>query len=451
MNITINKYKFPSFFIYVMFYRCILDFSYSTIVFSLYSYQGFQNNFSLLSEIVSLIVLYFFSVVIYYIYQNKKNAISNEILLVLFLMSFVPFTSMFGFGALQLSFVISNIIFWGFLLFFSTIPLKKIPINSTIGIFLKAGKHKLLNEKWLKTLTILFGLVVLCVSGIYTGFRLNFNLANVYELRESARNFHLPILIAYAFSWTRTINAIFIAYYMQKKEWIWAFLCFGIQLLNFGIDGSKTTLFLAVFAVIINLAPKFSLQRLNKWIVIGFLGTTFCCTVFYIFFSDILSISIWPVSLFVRRMMYLPVYISANYFDFFTTYSPDYYRQSFLRLLGFVSPYEDISNMLGMISFGTIVVANNGLISDAITNMGIVGIIITPGLYALILRILNRVSEGLDARIHLAVSVYIAVEFVNTFLFRVLLTHGLLIAMVILHFMSRDMRNYADNMVTNKG
>ena len=447
MSITLKGYGDISFFMYILLYRCILDFSYSRIIYSCYAYMGFQNNFSLVSEIYSLLVLLFFSVVFCKSFRNREQSISNEILLVLFLMSFVPFTSMLGFGALQINFVIANIIFWVCLLLFSTVPLKFNQIKSSVRITLKAGKRELLNETKIKALTVLFGLVVLYVSGVYTGFRLNFSLANVYELRESARDFHLPVLMSYAFSWTRTVNSIFIAYYMQKKDWGWAILCFGIQLLNFGIDGSKSTLLLAVFAIAINLVPKFSFQRLNKWIVLCFCATTFICTMFYIFFSDSLPSSLFPASLFIRRAMYLPVYISTNYFDFFTTHSPDYFRQSILRFAGFVSPYEDISYMIGVIYFETVTAANNGLISDAVTNMGLAGVILAPCLYAVVLRTLNNVSEGLDARIHLAVAMYIAAELINTFLFRVLLSHGLLITMIILYYMSRDTANVTDTVL----
>ena len=145
--------------------------------------------------------------------------------------------------------------------------------------------------------------------------------------------------------------------------------------------------------------------------------------------------------------MYLPVYISTNYFDFFTTHSPDYFRQSILRFAGFVSPYEDISYMIGVIYFETVTAANNGLISDAVTNMGLAGVILAPCLYAVVLRTLNNVSEGLDARIHLAVAMYIAAELINTFLFRVLLSHGLLITMIILYYMSRDTANVTNTVL----
>lgn len=438
MNITLNGLSSLSFYIYILLFRVVLDISYLVIISNLFSYQGFQNKFSLFFEFSSLFVLGLFSIAFYKIYINAENKISNVILLVMFLMSFVPFTSMFGFGMFQLNFIVANIVFWCCLLLFSTIPLKNIPVKWTYSIVFKFGKRVLLSETGIKILSLFFGLLVLYISGVYGGFRLNFNLENVYELRAEAKNFDLPVLIRYAFSWTRTVNAIFIAYYMQKRNWGWAILCFGIQMLNFGVDGSKTTFFLAIFAVAINVVPKFSLQRLNKWIVLGFLGLTFFCTTFYILFSNSLSISIWPVSLFVRRVMYLPIYISSNYFDFFTTFEPDYYRQSFLRLIGFVSPYSNIPYMIGEKYFGEVTAANNGLLSDAVTNMGLVGIIIVSSFYALIFRILNKVSEGLDAKIHLTVAMYIAVVLVNTFLFTVLLTHGLLITMLILYLISRD-------------
>ncbi|MBR4909239.1 MAG: hypothetical protein IKZ43_09550 [Acidaminococcaceae bacterium] len=303
---------------------------------------------------------------------------------------------------------------------------------------LKFGEQKLLSETQIKFLTIVFGMVVLFISGVYTGFRFNFSLANVYALRSEARGYNLPVLLVYIFSWTRTVNPIFMAYYLHKKYWGWVVFCFIVQLLNFGIDGSKTTLFLALFAIVVNLAPGFTLQSLNKWIVKGFLGLSFLTTMFYIGFSDLISFSIWPVSLFVRRVLYLPVYIGSNYFDFFTSHTPDYFRQSFMRLFDFVSPYGDLSYMIGEIYFHTVTAANNGLIADAITNMGIAGVVLSPMLYAVVFRFLNYVSFGIDPRLYITVAMYLAVTLVNTFLFRVLLTHGLLIIMVILYLINNS-------------
>lgn len=438
MLVKYEKKSIISFLLYILLYRLTLDFSYSKIVSLLYAYQGFENNFTIVNEAASLIILFGFSTIAYYFYENVDNKASNEILLLLFLMSFVPFTSMFGFGAFAPGFIISNILFWLFLILFVTIPIKKISMQIYNEVVLKFGEQKLRNETRIKFLTIGFGLVVIFISGVYTGFRFNFSLANVYDLRSEARGYNLPVLLAYIFSWTRTVNPIFIAYYLHKKYWGWVIFCFIVQLLNFGIDGSKTTLFLALFAIVVNLTPGFTLQSLNKWIVKGFFGLSFLTTIFYIGFSDLISFSVWPVSLFVRRVLYLPVYLGSNYFDFFTSHTPDYFRQSFMRLFGFVSPYDDLSYMIGEIYFHTVTSANNGLIADAITNMGIAGIVLSPMLYAVVLRVLNFVSCGIDYRLYITVAMYLAVTLVNSFLFRVLLTHGLLIIMVILYLISNS-------------
>lgn len=440
-------YKGSSFLLLILLYRFVIDFAYDRVISTVFKYEGYKNNFTLQSEFISLVVLLVFSVVVFKIFKNEENEIANEVLLVLFLMSFVPFTSMFGFGAVTLSFVVSNVLFWIFLLFFTLIPIKDIPFKHHDSILLKFGNNKLSGSMQVKILTVLFGLVVLYVSGTYTGFRFNFSLSNVYALRSEAGTFDLPVLLKYLFSWTRTVNAVFIAYYIQKRQWYWAVFCFIIQLLNFGIDGSKTTLFFALFTVAISLVPNFTLQRLNKWIVSGFLGLSFACTVFYIGLSQVISFSIWPVSLFIRRVMFLPVYISSNYFDFFVTHTPDYYRQSFLRFFDFISPYGDISYMIGEVFFKTVTAANNGLISDAITNMGLFGIILAPFLYAVVFRILNHVSRGLDSKLYIAIAIYTTVVLVNTFLLRVLLSHGLLITIMLLSIMPKDTK---ETMVSNR-
>lgn len=88
------------------------------------------------------------------------------------------------------------------------------------------------------------------------------------------------------------------------------------------------------------------------------------------------------------RTEFLPVLIGSNFYDFFTTHEPDYFRTSILSRFGVSSPYTDVGiNFLisGIYSsYGYQSSANNGLISDAITNMGIMGLFVMPRLSYLI-------------------------------------------------------------------
>ncbi len=408
--------------------RILLDASYKIGIATKFSYMGFADNASDFYLIVSWIVLLSFVYFARFNYINENNKLSLEIVFWLFIFSFIPFTSLICFGTFTAGFIIWNCIYWFILLVFSR-------------EFSLAHKYKfvflnkeVVNDAHIRLFAVFSFLIVLYVSGRYAHFRLNFNLLNVYDLRMEARGYSLPTIIEYAFLWTRTINSIFVAYFIRKKRWGWAVACFFVQLLNFGVDGSKTTLFLAIFAVAISLMPKLELKKINKWILIGISVLTLICFILFQWFDNLI-----PLSIVIRRVFFVPPFIQRYYFDFFTTHSPDFFRQSFLRHFGFVSPYPNIPYMIGNIYFNqNSMSANNGLISDGMANMGYFGVFAMPILLSIILKCLDRVSAGLDIRLYITVALYTSIVLTNSFLLTVLLTHGLLIVMILLKTMTRD-------------
>ena len=94
--------------------------------------------------------------------------------------------------------------------------------------------------------------------------------------------------------------------------------------------------------------------------------------------------------------------------------------------------------MIGREYYGYDMGANNGLIADAMTNLGYGGIVVFPALISMVLKLFDRSSKGLDSRIYATVSVYVAMVLTNSFLFVSLLTHGLLVTILLLAAMKRD-------------
>lgn len=427
--VTVSRSKeMIKYLILLLIYRIGIDWAYQEVISKLFAYNGFTNNYSGLYALISWIVLLLFSFLSFEQYYNEQDLISNEILFVLFLMSFVPFTTMICFGAVDNNFIICNVLFW-LLLFI--IPKFRITLKSHWNF--RLTNQKTLGDFQIKIIAIIFSLIVLYISFRYTHFRINISILNVYDLRSEAATYNLPTLLTYLFSWTRSVNSILIAYFMRKKKWGWALATIIIQILNFSIDGLKSTLFLLLFAVAINMLPIMSNRKLNRFALFGFSGISIISPIIYRLFNSIL-----PISLFTRRMLLVPVKISSNYFDFFTNNTPDYFRQSFLRLFGFESPYPSISYYISEVYEKNTSNSNNGLIADAMTNLGYIGIIIFPIVIFIILKILDKSAKGLDSRIYLTVALYTALVLTNSFLFRVLFTHGLIIVIIILRFMDRS-------------
>ena len=451
MQVTANSHKFIfsvgekkiwlEYYTLLVIYRIILDSSYVKIIYPIYGYSGFdyRNNPALF--LLSWFVLLILARVVRTAYKNVKNKISFEIVFLLYLMSFVPFTSMMAFGALEMGFIISNITYWVLLLFFI---LHKGITRNRRSYKLTTGP-RILGHTQLIILTLFLGVVTIYVSGRYAHFRLNFNLLGVYELRAEARNNSLPTLLVYLFAWGKTINAILIAYFIRRKKYKWTAFCAFVELLSFGYDGSKSTFFLLLLAVGINLLPRTSLEVLNKWVLRGFVVLVFGC-----FFCFMLTSNFVPASIMVRRVLFLPVQIAGNYYDFFSNNSPDFFRQSFLRYIGLSSNYEQIPYMIGRLYYNApSMSANNGLISDAMANFGYPGILIYPVIISTVFRWLDNSAKGLDHRIYVTVAVYVALVMTNSFFTTILLTHGLLVTVLVLSLMKRDKKEY--HLTTHRG
>lgn len=414
--------------IVLIMYRLALDWSYRNVVYRLYAYMGFDSNQTFFSMFVSWTTMLLSALFAWLTFDNAEEKLSHILLFLLYLMSFVPFTSMVGFGVISTEHLICNCVFWLLLFCLTLCPLAK----PKRFLFLRS-ERAILGETEIELLAILLIAVVLYISGRYTHFRLNFSLSNVYDLRAEASAFQLPTILSYLYAWSQTVNAVLISYFLVKRRYGWAALCVTVQLLNFGIDGSKSVLFLTVAAVIAGLLPALRMRNINSWLLMGITAVIIGCIMLYSLFS-----SLYPISLLVRRTLFLPVEIGRKYFDFFTTHTPDYYRQSFLRLFGAQSPYETLPRMIAHVYYNTESHMNNGLLSDAIANLGYVGVLVGPFLYAIVFRALDFVSERVDPRIHITAAVYSAVTMINSFLFTILMTHGLLVTMLLLLLIGQE-------------
>ena len=412
----------------IILFRLLMDYMYRHVIATVYAYAGFQYNPSIWLMLLSWLLLLVGTVMTYKAYKNPGNRVSLEVVFLLFLMSFVPFTSMVGSGAVGQKFIVCNSIYW-LLFLILCVSLSK---NSVLRP--KTGKTGI-GDLQLQMLAMVFAFVVLYVSGRYAHFRLNFNLLNVYEFRSEASSNRLPLWLTYLFSWSRMINTILIAYFIRRKKKAWAIGCCFIQLLSFGYDGSKSTFFLLMIAVGVNLLPHFDMTTMNKWALRGLTGLAALLVVHYIVTGNFI-----PISVLIRRVFYLPVQLSEHYVDFFTTHEPDYFRQSFLRYFGAKSPYEQqIPYMIGDVYYNKPTMgANNGLIGDAVANLGYIGLVVFPIFISLIFKLLNNNSAGLDARIFITVGFYLAMVMTNSFIFTILLTHGLIVTMIVLRNMKRD-------------
>lgn len=412
-------------------YRILLDLVYFNIISPIYAYSGFIDNRTAYAGVVSWMLLASSFFLIKDLLFTNQEGVSHIIISLLYLLSFVPFTSCVYSGIAQGSFIVCNSIYWLILIVCAKYIVRK-PQNPLSPI--KVG-YIIINDQFVMCIGLLSLFVVVFVSGRYTHFRLNFDLFSVYNLRLAAREYRLGTLLSYAFAWTKAINTVLFAYCLINRRYIYAILFFGIQMLSFGVDGSKSTFFLP-FVVLFSFffCKKMSMCGLKLFFLYGAIGGTLVALVeYYVKHTYILS------TLFIRRVLFVPSLLNVNYYDFFTKHEPDYFRGSFLRHFGFNSPYSadaGISRMIGRIYYNSPTMnCNSGLISDAISNLGYAGVAFMPIFIVMFLYLLDRSAKGLDRRLLLVSAVYSSLAIIGTTFTTVLLTHGLLIIIFVVWMM----------------
>ena len=210
----------PPYILYIVF----LTICYEQYICKVYAYNGFGNNPDDVSMAVSTILL---CVSFVFIAMQKIKSYSSLVVMILFLVNYVPSVILFKYNPLDLRFIILLSIFWLILII----------ANNAINAFKskkaynkkednndKKAKDKELgfsNRKNNKTLmsvaiTLLNLLSVLVIIIFFTGINLGFN--DVYELRSNFLETKMPSIMLYIFS------LLIFAYVLKKMNFVYYFL-----------------------------------------------------------------------------------------------------------------------------------------------------------------------------------------------------------------------------------
>lgn len=400
--------------------RVSLDFIYYEYISTIFRYEGFASEFNVYRYMLSWIILLIFIPIFICLYNNVS--FSSVILIFIGCLSIVPYTTMIAYYPFSLSYIVQNTLYWLILFWLYG----KIPT-------LKVGKIK--NDKFVNLIIAIiitiFLLTIIYISWRYTGFRVTFDIFNVYDLRSEARSFNLPNIITYIYSASKAVNPVLIVYFLYRKKNKIALIIFLAQILSFSINGAKTVLFSTFLALL--LFWFYSNRYLYRipWIL------TFFCILSSM--EVIFNKTFMLVNFIIRRIFFLPNLLSFCYFDFFSVNRPDYFKQSFLRHFGIQSDYINIPNLIGEMYFNRpSMAANNGFISDAYANLGWLGLIIMPIIIVLALRLLDICSKGLNIKIFIISAITLSFIFISSFFFTMLFTHGFIAVCLILYLLPRE-------------
>lgn len=401
--------------IFALVYRLVLDAVYLTALSPVYTYAGFTTDIFVLQYILSWLVVLILVPMIVSI-QQKEQRPSSILVTLLNYLYFIPMTSYIGCKGSTFGLLIDATIYWTVLLTIEiklpTIQLKRLQLHHTDQLF-----------KWI---TLAAVVLVMAVSGYYTGFRVKLNMSDVYTVRAEAAAYSMPVLISYALSMMKVLLPIIILYWLQAKKWLRVLALLIVYVFYYSIAAQKS-----VFMLLFLMLGGYFFYR--NWMMRYFgailsAGVLVCGLLYSMF--GILD----PMSLLVRRLMYLPVQLSEVYREFFSSNPLDMFRESIVGKLGFDSMYSDgMPKVIGEF-MNTGSNANNGMLGDMYANLPTaIGVFIMPFVVILCFRLLNICAEKLPTAITISICVNYGIGFANGAWSTILLSHGLLLACFLLY------------------
>ena len=260
------------------------------------------------------------------------------------------------------------------------------------------------------------------------GIHFNLDLTGVYAVREYYLA-SLGMFLGYLMVWQGyVVNPLLLVLAFRKRRYFAVFFVILSQFYLFSITGYKTFLFAFLFVIFI----VTSYHRLKLYLPLLFAGGVLISIMIYVSYENV-----WPLSLFVRRSLFSPGQITYHYLDFFSRNDFVFLSDSiFSHIVRY--PYEmDPPRLIGWLHYGGEDSANTGLIGNAFMQFGVVGVVVFVSIFSFVLFLFDRImackyrnSELIVASV--AMSVF---SIMNSGLFTVMLTHGLLLSLMLALFM----------------
>lgn len=408
---SVHKLLFVVLFV---FYRLALDVCYYFVIAPNYGYMGFESNFGFGT--------YFSSLLIYLLILPSLsltiNRLSDFYLLVFVLGLLAPISSFYGLsGSSIYPFLLSVLVFLVFYL------LTRRPIYNLCPNLPALAEGKSI------VILVSFVLVVFLVFWyFYSGAvkYINFDISRVYEFRSDSANVANIGFLAYLNSWIyQVLNLFLISVFLLKKRYLIVAILLSVQVFFFAVTGHKSLLFypFLIFGVFFYFSNR---DGVSTIVLILLLLIVFSGLVFIIFDN------IWPLSMLVRRVLFIPSALTYDYFSFFGSNESLYWSNSVLS--SFLDyPYDkSLPKLIGEFN-GTNAGANNGFVASGYAHAGFFGVMFYTVIFSFVVLVVEKFSSSLPLWFSIAVTVVpVRAAIISSDLFTVLLTHGLILTVILI-------------------
>lgn len=408
------------FYIFSFLFRFVLDISYVTFQYPIYSYSGFHLNFSLQNYLIS----WLFTILVVFITPNLLNKASDYFLATFCFSLLIPLFSLYAFNdELSVFPVIITLCSYIWLVVTLNIRLQRKSLKLP---FIKNGQK-------IFQIICLFMIGYLIVWYIVSGAISNFNLdpTKVYQFRKTNSNLTNIGVLTYLNTWVyKVFNLSLLAYALLKKKKTLFISLILVQIFFYGVSAHKAVLFTPL--IIISIYFYFTRTKSLATIPLAFTLITATCLGIFHYNGDVV-----PAALSINRVFFIPNYLTFVYFEFFSANSFSYWSDSFNFLLQPIYP-EGIPNTVGSY-LGTDEFANNGFISSGYAQAGVLGVMFYVFLTTFILKLINQLSEDIGA-LWFALCIVITPLrslVISADLMTTLLTHGLILSIFMLILLRR--------------
>jgi oligosaccharide repeat unit polymerase len=403
-------------------YTLSLVWSLKVMISPLWSYQGFKwapstDNLVILAALI-------FAVLPSCLLRIRGQVPSDIVMWILYLLVYIPSVTLptFAFGTrenqlLQLSSALA-------VSFFLVVIVANLPSKRIRRLRFEESKY----WKALAIIALAGNVWVFIEYGAPTRLP---DFREVYDVRADFVDATAGVsFIGYlTLSWMqKVVNPLLIGYGLARGKLLSVIGGILGQLFLYGITGNKSVLLSGLMILFIVLALRYRGKFFGIFLIWGAGAMVLIAA-----WVDTIINTFWYSSLLVRRLILTPGLLTWYYFDFFSDNEKGAQFGPFFRGL-FEYPYDaGIPFLIGAHFYGDpSTSANANFWADGYANFGYAGMFVQSILVGLMLWLFNSMSIGRDRLICLVLAAAGGWSLVNSSLYAVLITHGLLFALVLL-------------------
>ncbi|GCL36922.1 hypothetical protein SR1949_20280 [Sphaerospermopsis reniformis] len=432
-KIRIKSEIFKVIILYIIYFACLL-WVYSSYFVITYGYQGFRDSLNLSNLPLSVSIL---SLLTFFAGTQKKPSVVFLHFSLLFIVT--PSLTLFCGADVQSDFIFVTVSAHCLLSASTYIPIPKLKLPN-------------ISSQKMQTYLLLLSVLLIASMLLFGGSRyLNFDLTKVYDFRrEAAAN--LPAIYAYLSpNLGQIIIPTGISIAILNKRWQAVFTLMVCAIFIFGLTSHKGPLFYPLLVILIYLFSQ--RQRFFTYLVLLLILIVLLSGVDLLLLQQASGENIlsgWFSSLAMQRTIMVPAYLNWAYFDFFSDTNKYYYWSDSILSLGMLSsPYDlSIPYLIGYYYAGGSH-ANTGWIGSGYAQAGLIGVYLYSILMGLCFSYLNSMGKKIGNSLVISIFAIPALTMITSAdLPTMLLTHGLLIALILVTILKKD--NYRKALGTDR-